>query len=232
MEHKKGFYEKYIKRPQDFLLSLFAIVIFSPLLVVLAILVRVKLGTPVIFVQDRVGKDEKTFKLYKFRTMTDKKDCYGNLLPDEERLTRLGKILRMTSLDELPELFNIIKGDMCFIGPRPLLVEYLPYYNDIERMRHSVRPGLSGLAQVNGRSFISWEEIFDLDVKYSQNITFLGDMNLIFKTFLKVVKRDDVANVSDVEEGEDGELYVRIDGTKVRLHRPLNIEREGRIIAE
>ena len=185
-------YAKYFKRMLDFILSLIALIILSPILLIVAILVRIKLGSPIIFKQQRPGKDEKIFTLYKFRTMTDKKDENGNLLPDSERLTKFGKLLRSTSLDELPELINILKGDMAIVGPRPLLVEYLPYYTEEEKRRHDVRPGLTGLAQVNGRNSISWEEKFKYDVQYVKKITFLGDLKIILKTVKKTVKREDI----------------------------------------
>ena len=175
-------YRKYIKRILDFILSLIALIILSPILLVIAILVRIKLGSPVIFKQERPGLNEKIFTLYKFRTMTDKKDKEGNLLPDSERLTRFGKMLRSTSLDELPELINILKGDMSIVGPRPLLVEYLELYNEEQKHRHDVRPGLTGLAQVSGRNAISWEEKFNKDIEYINNITFIGDCKIILKT--------------------------------------------------
>lgn len=194
-KHKPyGIYEKCIKRPLDCVCGLLAVVVFCWLYAIVAILVRVKLGSPVLFTQNRPGKDEKIFKLYKFRTMTDARDTDGNLLPDEVRLTKFGKMLRATSLDELPEAFNIIKGDMSVIGPRPLLVKYLPYYTDEERLRHSVRPGLSGLAQVNGRNAISWEDKFGYDVQYVKKITFIGDVKIIFETVKKAfVKSEGVA---------------------------------------
>ena len=185
-------YAKYFKRMLDFILSLIALIILSPILLIVAILVRIKLGSPIIFKQQRPGKNEKIFTLYKFRTMTDKKDENGNLLPDSERLTKFGKLLRSTSLDELPELINILKGDMAIVGPRPLLVEYLPYYTEEEKRRHDVRPGLTGLAQVNGRNSISWEEKFKYDVQYVKKITFLGDLKIILKTVKKTVKREDI----------------------------------------
>lgn len=185
-------YRKYLKRAMDFFLSLFAIIVLSPVLLVVAILVRTRLGSPVLFTQERPGKDEKIFRLYKFRTMTDEKDKYGKLLPDEARLTKFGKILRSTSLDELPELFNILKGDMSIIGPRPLLVRYLPRYNAEQKRRHEVRPGLSGLAQVNGRNAISWEDKFKYDVEYVDNVTFIGDWKIIFRTVWNVIKRDGI----------------------------------------
>lgn len=187
-----GPYEKYIKRLMDCILSVFAIIVLFPVLLVTAILVRVKLGSPVLFTQDRPGLEGKIFKLYKFRSMTDKKDKDGKLLSDDERLTAFGRMLRSTSLDELPELFNILKGDMAIIGPRPLLVEYLPYYTTQEMHRHDVRPGLSGLAQVRGRNAISWEEKFAWDLKYVGRITFLGDMLIILQTVVKTLKRSDI----------------------------------------
>ena len=187
-------YKNYLKRVMDFILSLLAIIVLSPVLLVVAVLVRTKLGSPILFTQERPGKDEKIFKLYKFRTMTDEKDENGNLLPDEVRLTKFGKMLRSTSLDELPELFNILKGDMSIVGPRPLLVRYLPRYNAEQRRRHEVRPGLSGLAQVNGRNAISWEDKFKYDVEYVDNVTFLGDWKIIFQTVWNVLKRDGISS--------------------------------------
>lgn len=185
-------YAKYFKRVLDFLLSLIAIIVLSPILLIVAILVRVKLGSPVIFKQKRPGKNEKIFTLYKFRTMTDEKDKEGNLLPDSERLTKFGKTLRSTSLDEILELFNILKGDMSIIGPRPLLVKYLPYYTEEERHRHDIRPGLTGLAQIHGRNATGWSERFKYDVDYVNNITFLGDIKIIMKTIIKVIKKEDI----------------------------------------
>lgn len=196
--HKKGIYEKYIKRPQDFLCALLAGIVLSPVMAVTAVLVRVKLGSPVLFTQERPGKDGKIFKLYKFRTMTDARDENGNLLSDEVRLTSFGKKLRSTSLDELPELFNILKGDMSVVGPRPLLVQYLSRYNEHQARRHEVRPGFTGLAQVNGRNAISWEEKFDWDVKYVDHITFLGDWKIIFKTVKTVLRRDGISAENNV----------------------------------
>ncbi len=185
-------YKKYIKRILDIVLSLLVIILFSWLYLILAVLVRVKLGSPIIFKQQRPGKDEKIFGMYKFRSMTDEKDENGNLLPDEVRLTSFGKKLRATSLDELPEFFNILKGDMSFIGPRPLLVKYLPYYNDRERLRHSVRPGLTGYAQAHGRNAISWEKKFEYDVYYVEHLTFWMDIKVIIDTVKTVLSHDGV----------------------------------------
>lgn len=192
--HKKGFYEKFIKRPQDFLCALAAIVVLSPVMLVTAILVRTKLGSPIIFKQERPGLNGKIFTLYKFRTMTDKTDENGNLLPDEIRLTSFGKKLRSTSLDELPELFNILNGDMAVVGPRPLLVRYLPRYNVHQARRHEVRPGFTGYAQVNGRNSITWEDKFDKDVYYVDHVTFLGDWKIIFQTVKTVLKREGISS--------------------------------------
>ena len=185
-------YKKFIKRLLDIIISLVGLIILSPIILILAILVRIKLGSPVIFKQERPGKDEKIFKLYKFRSMNNKKDENGNLLPDKDRLTKFGKLMRATSLDELPELINILKGDMSLIGPRPLLVRYLPYYNDKEKHRHDIRPGLTGLAQVNGRNALNWEDRFKYDIEYVNNITFINDVKILFKTFYKVIKKDSV----------------------------------------
>ncbi|HHZ13922.1 MAG TPA: sugar transferase [Clostridiales bacterium] len=193
-----GLYRRYFKRPMDFILSLLAIIVLSPVLLVVAILVRTKLGSPVIFKQKRPGLNEKIFTLYKFRTMTDERDKFGELLPDSVRLTKFGRFLRSTSLDELPELFNIIKGDMSIVGPRPLLVQYLPLYNDHQKHRHDVRPGLSGWAQVNGRNAISWEDKFDLDVEYVNNVSFLLDWKIIFLTLKKVFAREGINSETSV----------------------------------
>lgn len=196
MNHKPyGPYEKYFKRPLDFLCGLAAVIVFSWLYIILAILVRIKLGSPVLFTQERPGKDEKIFKLYKFRSMTDARGENGELLPDEVRLTKFGKMLRATSLDELPEAFNIIKGDMSVIGPRPLLVRYLPRYNEEQHRRHEVRPGLSGYAQVHGRNTVSWQDKFRMDVAYVDHITFLGDLKIIWDSVMVAfVKRDGISS--------------------------------------
>ena len=194
--HKKGFYEKYIKRPQDFCCALLATIVLSPVMGITALLVRMKLGSPVLFKQERPGLNGKVFTLYKFRTMTDAKDENGELLLDEVRLTKFGKLLRSTSLDELPELINMLKGDMSVVGPRPLLVRYLERYNEHQARRHEVRPGFTGYAQVHGRNAISWEEKFNLDVEYVDNITFLGDWKIIFQTIRTVLKREGISSES------------------------------------
>lgn len=194
--HKQGFYEKCIKRSQDFCCALAATIALSPVMAVTALLVRTKLGSPVIFKQERPGLNGEIFTLYKFRTMTDKTDENGELLPDEERLTRFGKLLRSTSLDELPELINMLKGDMAVVGPRPLLVKYLPLYNEHQARRHEVRPGFTGYAQVHGRNSITWEDKFDKDVYYVDHITFLGDWKIIFQTVKTVLKREGISSGS------------------------------------
>ena len=194
MNHQASFYEKYIKRLLDVLLSALALVVLSPVLLIVAVLVRCKLGSPVLFKQPRPGKNGKIFNMYKFRTMTDARDENGNLLPDEVRLTAFGKWLRSTSLDELPELWCILKGDMSIVGPRPLLVKYLPLYNEEQRHRHDVRPGLTGWAQVNGRNAISWEEKFQLDVWYVRNLSFMLDVRILFLTVKKVVFREGISS--------------------------------------
>jgi len=203
MNHKPyGPYEKYIKRPLDCVLATGALVLMSPIMGATAIAVRKNLGTPVLFSQERPGKDEKIFRLYKFRSMTDERDAEGNLLPDEIRLTKFGKFLRSTSVDELPELMNIIKGDMSIVGPRPLLIKYLPRYNEEQARRHEVRPGFTGLAQVHGRNAITWEEKFRWDVKYVDSITFLGDCRIILDTIKTVLKREGISsdNSATMEE--------------------------------
>ena len=187
-------YRRFIKRPMDFILSLFAIIVLSPLMIIITILIRIKIGSPVLFKQKRPGLNEKIFTMYKFRTMTDERDENGEPLPDSMRLTKFGQVLRSTSLDELPELFNVLKGDMSFVGPRPLLVQYLSLYNDHQSRRHEVRPGLTGNAQVNGRNAISWEEKFNFDVAYVDNVTFIGDWKIIFLTIKKVLLREGISS--------------------------------------
>lgn len=206
MDRKQGFYEKYIKRLLDIVCVLMAIIVFWWLYLIVAVLVRINLGSPIIFKQPRVGKDEKIFNMYKFRSMTDDRDEKGNLLPDEVRLTKFGKALRATSMDEIPEALNILKGDMSLIGPRPLLVQYLPLYSEQQRHRHDVRPGLSGYAQVNGRNSITWTRRFELDCTYVEHITFWGDMKIIFQTIGKVfLKQEGISSAtSDTMEEFDG----------------------------
>ncbi len=196
--HKQGIYEKYIKRPQDAVLSAAALVVLSPVLAVTAGLVKKRLGSPVIFAQERPGKDGKIFKLYKFRTMTDERDAEGNLLPDEVRLTPFGQKLRSTSIDELPELWNVLKGDMSVVGPRPLLVEYLPRYNAHQARRHEVRPGITGWAQIHGRNTVSWEDKFDYDVEYVDSISFVKDWKIIFRTIGAVLHREGISSETSV----------------------------------
>lgn len=193
-----GIYGKYIKRILDFVLSLLALVILSPLILIFTIIGAIKMKGNPFFVQKRPGKDGKIFSLIKFRTMTNKKDKDGNLLPDEKRLTSYGKFLRSTSIDEVLEIINILKGDMSIIGPRPLLVKYLPLYNEYQKHRHDVRPGLTGYAQVHGRNTVSWEEKFDMDVKYVQHITFMGDLQILLETVVKVLKRDGISSETSV----------------------------------
>lgn len=201
MQHKAGFYEKFIKRLLDIVLSGCALIVLSPVLLVTAVLVRLKLGSPVIFCQERPGKDEKVFMLHKFRSMSDERDEGGELLPDEERLGRFGSALRSTSLDELPELWDIFRGKMSIIGPRPLLVEYLPYYTQEERHRHDVRPGLTGLAQINGRNTLTWEQKFAYDLEYVQHISFGTDLSIFLGTIGKVLKRSGVQVDTQSTEG-------------------------------
>lgn len=207
MEHQAGLYEAYVKRLLDLVLSAVALLLLSPVILLVAILVRCNLGAPVIFCQERPGKDEEIFKLYKFRSMTDACDAYGQLLPDELRLTRFGRFLRSTSLDELPELWNIFKGDMSIVGPRPLLVKYLPLYNEEQRHRHDVTPGLTGWAQVHGRNLCSWEEKFDYDIWYVDHVSFILDLQIIFLTVKSVLKREGISS-------EDSATMEEFTGTK------------------
>lgn len=205
-------YAKYIKRTLDFILSLLGLIILSPVFLIVTVLVRIKLGSPVIFKQERPGKDEKIFTLYKFRTMTDKKDENGKLLPDDIRLTKFGKMLRSTSLDELPELWNIVKGDMSIVGPRPLMARYLPLYNEQQKHRHDVRPGLTGNAQVHGRNSLSWDERFVLDVEYVQKLTFITDLKIIFET-VKIVLKHEGIELNGLGNLDD---YQTIESNKIR----------------
>ena len=192
VRQKSGIYRRFFKLPLDLILSLLAIVVLSPVLLIVAILVRIKLGSPVLFKQERPGLNEKIFTLYKFRTMTDEKDKQGNLLPDSERLTKFGRVLRSTSLDELPELMNILKGDMSIVGPRPLLTRYLPFFFDYERLRSCVRPGITGLAQVNGRNALTWDERFAIDVEYVKNLSFINDVKIVIRTVFVVFQKKDI----------------------------------------
>lgn len=200
-------YRKFLKRFLDIIISLIFILCFWWLYLIIAILVRMKLGSPVLFKQDRPGLNEKIFKMYKFRTMTDEKDKDGNLLPDAERLTKFGKFLRSTSLDEIPEFFNILRGDMSLIGPRPLLVEYLNYYTNDEKKRHNVRPGISGWAQVNGRNSLSWEEKFKYDIEYVEKLSFLFDFKIVLLTIKKVLKREDISDFKEENKEIDFDKY-------------------------
>ena len=212
---KVGIYGRFIKRPMDFILSLIAIIILSPVFLIVAFLVKTKLGSPVLFKQERPGLNGTIFNMYKFRTMTDEKNENGELLPDSIRLTKFGKFLRSTSLDELPGLFNIFKGDMSIIGPRPLLVQYLPLYNEHQKRRHEVRPGLSGLAQVNGRNAISWEEKFNYDVEYVDNVNFTTDWKIILLTIKKVFIREGI-------NSETAATMEYFEGSKVRENNERN----------
>lgn len=204
-------YAKYIKRILDLILSLMSLILLMPLMLIIGILVAINLGNPIIFKQKRPGKDEKIFTLYKFRTMTDEKDEKGKLLPDSQRLTKFGKFLRSTSLDELPELINILKGDMSIVGPRPLLVEYLKLYNEEQKHRHDVRPGLTGLAQTSGRNAITWEEKFEKDIEYVHNISFIGDVKIIIKTAIKVFKREGIS-------GTNSDTMQKFEGNKEKIN--------------
>ena len=208
-------YKNFLKRFFDILLSGLALLVLSPILLIVAILVRIKLGSPIIFKQKRPGLLGEVFELYKFRSMTDARDKNGNLLSDENRSTKFGSFLRSTSLDELPELVNILKGDMAIVGPRPLLPEYLPFYNHTEMHRHDVRPGLTGLAQINGRSYLTWEQIFQYDLEYVNHVSFANDVKIIARTVLKVVKREDIADTNGISNAEK------------QVHKPLNVERNS-----
>lgn len=209
MGKSDAIYKKKIKRPLDFVLALCGIIVLSPLLIFTMILIKVKLGSPILFKQKRPGLDEKIFTMYKFRTMTNEKDKNGNYLPDSIRLTSFGNFLRSTSIDELPSLFNILKGDMSFVGPRPLLIKYLPYYTTDEKTRHTVRPGLTGLSQVNGRNNLNWDKRLELDIQYVNNVYFITDVKIILKTLLKVFKREDIVvvdkgDLKDLDKEREG----------------------------
>ena len=221
-------YEKIIKRLLDIIISFFGIVFLSPLFIILIVIGAIEMKGNPFFAQERPGRNEKVFRLFKFRTMNNAKDKDGNLLPDEQRVSRYGRILRSTSLDELPELFNILKGDMSLVGPRPLLVSYLPYYTEEERHRHDVRPGLTGLAQVKGRSFLPWEEIFAFDLEYINNCSFGSDVSILFQTVRKVFSGGEIADVGTLSVDKDGTTWVMENGEKRRLHSPLDVERRNR----
>lgn len=210
-----GVYERFFKRPIDFFSALLAMILFCWLYALLALLVRIKLGSPVIFRQERPGKNGKIFNLYKFRTMTDEKDENGNLLPDDQRLTKFGRLLRKSSLDELPETFNILRGDMSLVGPRPLLVSYLPWYTKEELHRHDVRPGLTGYAQVHGRNSTPWDIRLAQDLEYVNKITFIGDLKIIFLTIKKTIKRSDVLMGKEIPAG-------RLDEARKKQHESRN----------
>ena len=210
VEPSKGIYRRFLKRPMDFILSLMAIIVLSPVLIIVAILVRLKLGSPVLFKQKRPGLNEKIFTMYKFRTMTDEKDENGELLPDSVRLTKFGRMLRSTSLDELPELFNILKGDMSIVGPRPQLIRDMVFMTGEQRQRHSVHPGLTGWAQVNGRNKVTWEEKISLDLDYIEDVSFVKDWKIIFMTVAKVFKKDDIST-EGMDTAEDlGDYLLRV----------------------
>ena len=210
VKSNKGIYRRFLKRPMDFILSLMAIIVLSPVLIIVAVLVRLKLGSPVLFKQKRPGLNEKIFTMYKFRTMTDEKDENGELLPDSVRLTKFGRMLRSTSLDELPELFNILKGDMSIVGPRPQLVRDMVFMSEEQRQRHSVHPGLTGWAQVNGRNNVTWEEKLSLDLDYIEDISFIRDWKIIFMTVAKVFKKDDIST-EGMDTAEDfGDYLLRV----------------------
>lgn len=198
MKHKKGFYEKFIKTPQDVILSAIALIVLNPILLILAVLVRIKLGKPIIFKQERAGKDGKPFYMYKFRSMSDEKNENGELLPDDQRLGKFGKFIRSTSLDELPSLWNVVNTSCSLCGPRALYLKYLPRYSEHQARRLEVRPGITGLAQVSGRNAISWEDKFNYDVQYVDNITFLGDWSIMFRTVGKVLKREGISSATSV----------------------------------
>lgn len=231
MAHRKGFYERFIKRPQDFILSLVALIVLSPVFLVLAILVRVKLGSPVVFKQERPGLNGRIFTLYKFRSMSDAWDENGNLLPDDVRLTHFGKILRSTSLDELPELVNILKGDMSIVGPRPQLVKDLVFMSDEIRRRHTVRPGLTGLAQAKGRNGLSWDKRFQYDLEYVDKCGFFFDLKIILMTVLSVLKREGISEEGCDTSTDYGDWLLSNGMISLDEYRK-SIERVGKLMAE
>lgn len=232
MEHKPyGPYEKYFKRPIDFCCALAAIIVFSWLYIILMILGAIFMRGNPFFTQERPGKDGKIFKLVKFRSMDGRKDKEGNLMPDEVRLNKYGRLLRATSLDELPEAFNILKGDMSVIGPRPLVVRYLPFYTDEEKHRHDVRPGLSGWAQVNGRNFISWEEKFRLDVEYVNHISFYMDIKIILMSVKKLFDHSGIEDATTMEKDENGVMWCTVRGKKYRCYDSFDVERKRQLAA-
>ena len=220
------FYKQFFKRFYDVVLSGLALIVLSPVLLILTIMGAIKMKGNPFFTQERPGKDEKIFNLIKFRSMTCEKDVNGNLLPDEKRLTRYGRILRSTSLDELPELINIFKGDMSIVGPRPLLVRYLPFYTDEEKHRHDVRPGLTGLSQIHGRNYTPWEERFSYDLLYVNSISFFGDVKVLIDTVRTVLSHSGVADRSQIHKDENGDLFITIDGVKHKYPKPLDVERK------
>lgn len=222
---KGDIYSKYIKRIFDVVFSGMAIVCLIPVFIIVSVLVGVKLGRPIIFTQERTGLHGKIFLMYKFRTMTNEMDSNGNLLPSEQRMTKTGRLLRAASLDELPELFNIFKGEMSFIGPRPLLVRYYSFYTSEEMKRHNVRPGLTGLAQVNGRSFLSWEDIFEYDLNYVSHVSFVMDLKIFLATIYKVFSHKNVADLSKAKKGTDGRYWVEENGKRIEVHGALDEER-------
>lgn len=223
--HKKGIYERFFKRIFDFILSLIAIIVLCPILILLALVGAIQMKGNPFFTQKRIGLNGREFYLIKYRSMTCEKDKSGKLLPDDKRLTNYGKVLRKSSLDELGELFNILLGDMSIVGPRPLLPEYVDYYTEEELHRHDVRPGLTGLAQVNGRNFITWEEIFAYDLEYVNSISFFKDIRIILKTVGKVLGQKDIADVTESTTDESGRLHFKVNGKDCTIHRPLHIER-------
>lgn len=221
----KGFYERHIKRPLDFALALFATILFWPLLLIIGIAVRMNLGSPVVFTQERPGLGGEIFKIKKFRTMTDDRDADGNLLPDGKRLTKFGKFLRASSVDEGLELLNILKGDISIVGPRPLLTRYLPYYSSEEMHRHDVRPGLTGLSQVHGRNYTPWQDRFGYDLSYVNNITFIGDIKILLNTVKVVLLHIGVVDRTQIQVDENGDTFIAVNGVKHKYPKPLDVER-------